>query len=215
MTDKIRILIIEDHPVIVDSIIGSLSNELFFVSSCSDFTSAFELLQKNQFQFIISDIRLKNKTNALDLFEKVKGFLSETYLVIYSSYINPWLLVRFKYIGIQPDCIIEKTEIPDWNKLVRNVLTGKNCYSPAAIVAKQLLENNFELEQVINLPRRKREILIELVKGKNDKEISEKFNISKFTANDHRKAIYKILKVKDIPSLMVKFREYGFYDIEN
>lgn len=214
MKNKLNILIIEDHPIIVDSIKNNLDQNLFNVFSCSDIIGAKSLLNARQFYIVISDIRLKNGTNAFDLFNKLNK-LHESKLIIYSSYANPWLFVKLSRNGISPNCVIEKTDFPDWNKLINKVLSGNTCFSASAVAAKQTVETSSVLIEIVNLTPRKWEILMQLIHGKTDKEIAESCYISRFTANDHRKSIYKLLNIKDAPSLILKFREFGFHDIES
>lgn len=171
--------------------------------------------KEKQFHVLISDIRLSNGKNAFELLQTLADKIVSLHLIIYSSYNNPWLFLRFKRLGIKPDSILDKTELPEWEQTIRNVVAGKKYYSPCALKSANFVNGSQKFNELIHFPKRKWDVLIQLLKGRADKVISQKLSISKHTVNGYRKGIYKMFDVKDAPTLMNKFREFGYYDIES
>ena len=211
---KLVVGILEDHPVIIKSIHDQLDDEKFEVLECGNIECAKAQLKDGKLNVLICDIRLSNRSSAFDLFENNKEQLEQVNIIIYSSYISPWLFVKLHRIGIQADAVIEKIELPDWNLVISDIVLSKKYYSTNASKSLQMVRKDPKIGSLLHLSDRKWEVLMEILKGRSDKEIAALLSISKFTANDHRKALYKLLNKKDVPSIMFWFREIGFFDLE-
>ena len=76
-------------------------------------------------------------------------------------------------------------------------------------VEKILNDNLFfktNLYKYDQLTHREKDVIIELVKGKTQKEIAKKFSLSEFTIKTHRQNIYRKLKISNIVEL-IKFAD--------
>ena len=211
---KLVVGILEDHPVIIKSIHNQIDDEKIEVLECANIECAKAQLKDAKLNVLICDIRLSNRSSAFDLFENNKKQLEQVNIIIYSSYISPWLFVKLHRLGIQVDAVVEKIEMPDWNQVISDIVLSKKYYSTNALKSLQMVRQDPKIEGLLHLSERKWEVLMEILKGRPDKEIAELLSISKYTANDHRKALYKLLHKKDVPSIMFWFRKIGFFDLE-
>jgi DNA-binding NarL/FixJ family response regulator len=83
--DRIRILIVDDHPIVRRGIMSLLSNHGDFevVGEASTVSTAFELIQRLTPDIVLLDIRLPGESG-LELLDKIKAF--DTKVLILTSF---------------------------------------------------------------------------------------------------------------------------------
>lgn len=86
-TDRIKILIVDDHPAICDALKQTIGNEIDMSVCAATTTSdeAMDLLDEHEPNVVILDISLKD-AHGLDFISYVKNFHEDTRVVIYSMF---------------------------------------------------------------------------------------------------------------------------------
>ena len=75
--------------------------------------------------------------------------------------------------------------------------------------------NDYEQKIKNNLSNREREILQEIITGKNNREIADQLFISEHTVLTHRRNIMRKLKVKSTPQLIITSFKHGLINIKD
>lgn len=86
-SDRIRVLIVDDHPAICEALTETIDAELGMQVCASTQTAdeAMSLLQKHEPNVVVLDVSLKD-SYGLDIISYVQGFHEDTPIVVYSMY---------------------------------------------------------------------------------------------------------------------------------
>ncbi len=205
---KLRILIVEDEPVIAENISMYLDNNDFEVSGIAyDSTEANEQLQNNTPDAAILDVNLESEEDGIDIANRINEKYQIPFLFL-TSYSDKDTLQRAK--AVKPSGYIvkpfnEKTLLASLEIAISNHAAEKN---------HDLPKLNFEkLNRHLLSPLSDREFdLAQLIyDGITNTQIAEKLFISINTVKTHLKNIYlkmdatnRIEVIKHLRKLMLK-----------
>ncbi len=205
---KLRVLIVEDEPVIAENISMYLDNADFEVSGIAyDSTEANEQLQNNTPDAAILDVNLESKEDGIDIARRINQKYQIPFLFL-TSYADKETLQRAK--AVNPSGYIvkpfnEKTLLASLEIAISNHAAEKNHDMPKLSFEKlnrhllsPLSEREFELAQL-------------LYDGITNTQIAETLFISVNTVKTHLKNIYlkmdatsRIQVIKQLRELMLK-----------
>jgi DNA-binding NarL/FixJ family response regulator len=205
---KLRILIVEDEPVIAENISMYLDNNDFEVSGIAyDSAEANEQLQNNTPDAAILDINLESEEDGIDIANRINQKYQIPFLFL-TSYSDKDTLQRAK--AVKPSGYIvkpfnEKTLLASLEIAISNHAAEKNHDLPRLNIEKlnrHLLnpfsDREFELAQL-------------LYDGITNTQIAEKLFISVNTVKTHLKNIYlkmdatsRVEVIKQLRELMLK-----------
>lgn len=192
-----KILLLDDHKILGQSIKMLLEEEGDI--DCNYIYSSESLMEalKNHYDILILDINLKAEKTGLDLVEEVLGKYPEQNIVILTSYdlIN-YRKVAFD-LGVK-DFINKSVEVHELVSRLRSVYIGS--------------ENRKSPEIIETLTEREVEVLREMIKGENKKDIAKKLYISERTLYNHISNIYEKLGAKNIVEAYNRAMELGYID---
>ncbi len=192
-----KILLLDDHKILGQSIKMLLEEETDI--ECNYISSSENLIEtlKNHYDILILDINLKAEKTGLDLVEEVLGKYPEQNIVILTSYdlIN-YRKVAFD-LGVK-DFINKSVEVHELVSRLRSVYIGS--------------ENRKSPEIIETLTEREVEVLREMIKGENKKDIAKKLYISERTLYNHISNIYEKLGAKNIVEAYNRAMELGYID---
>jgi DNA-binding NtrC family response regulator len=106
---EIRILVIDDEPLIRDSLVGFLEDYEFAVSSVESAEEALENLQVGLFDLAIVDLRLPGMSGE-ELIKKAFVIAPEIKYVIHTGSVNYRLSDELLEIGIKPEHVFLKPQ---------------------------------------------------------------------------------------------------------
>ncbi len=86
-TKKYKVLIIDDSEHILELLEAMFSHTPYIVKTVSDPVLAFELLQKENFNIVVSDIEMPNMSG-LELLKKIKGYNGMIQVVIITGHLT-------------------------------------------------------------------------------------------------------------------------------
>lgn len=69
--EGLKVLVVDDESVIRDILRSELENEILIVDEASDGVQAFEMLMKEDYDFMVCDIRMP-RCSGIDLLDKVR-----------------------------------------------------------------------------------------------------------------------------------------------
>jgi DNA-binding NarL/FixJ family response regulator len=201
---KLRVLIVEDEPVIAENISMYLDNADFEVSGIAyDSAEANEQLQKNTPDAAILDINLESEEDGIDIAKRINQKYQIPFLFL-TSYSDKETLQRAK--AVNPSGYIvkpfnEKTLLASLEIAISNHAADVNRKTPALTTDKinphllsPLSDREFEIVQLI-------------YEGITNNQITEKIFVSINTLKTHLKNIYLKLDANTRYGVIVRLRE--------
>ncbi len=193
-----RILILEDDIIIAESIKVLLDEKGYKGMVAVDIQEAVDLLQKNDFAAIISDINLNDTLNGIDF---VKKYIKDTMPVIFlTAYSDQETLKKVEHS--QPYAFISKPFKKE--ELLINVKLSISNFKRNNLFSKIKVNTN------VTLSKREIEIVKLIIKSKTSDEIAAILNISTQTVSTHRKNILRKTKTKSNLELLSLAAQKGW-----
>lgn len=192
-----KILLLDDHKILGQSIKMLLEEESDVI--CDYISSSENLMEalENIYDILLLDINLKAEKTGLDLVEEVLGKYPEQNIVILTSYD----LVNYRKVAFDlgvKDFINKSVDAFQLIDRLRSVYSGS--------------ENRKSPEIIDTLTEREVEVLREMIKGENKKDIAKKLYISERTLYNHISNIYEKLGAKNIVEAYNRAMELGYID---
>ncbi len=184
--DKINILIVDDHPVVIEGVKTLLKDValVHVAGSCNDAASARKFLQENDVDILLLDINLPD-TNGMDLCLELKKKNKDLKIIALSNYSERSMINKMIENGAS-GYLLKNAGSKELEDAIITVLDDKHYFSSE--VTKKLLEpaGNSILPK---LTRREKEILKLIAEGESSSMIAEKLFISLLTVETHRRNI--------------------------
>jgi two-component system, NarL family, response regulator len=187
----IRILIVDDHPVVRAGLTSMLGTQigLEVVGSASSGEEAMEMLRHDGADLLLLDLRMPG-LNGIDTLIALKHFNSAPRVIILTSFETDEDVYRAFQAGAQ-GYLLKDTSQKEMVEAIRSVHSGKR-YIPRHI-ASRLAERMMRT----NLTGRELEILKMLSTGLTNKQIGNALSISDNTVRNHVNSIIEKLEVSD------------------
>ena len=192
-----KILLLDDHKILGQSIKMLLEEESDVI--CDYISSSENLMEalENSYDILLLDINLKAEKTGLDLAEEILKRYPKQKIVVLTSYD----LVNYRKIAFDlgvKDFINKSVEASELVNRLRAVNGGGKIKN-----SPQILET---------LTEREVEVLREMIKGENKKDIAKKLYISERTLYNHISNIYEKLGAKNIVEAYNRAMELGYID---
>ena len=202
---EIRVLIIEDNPLIAADIEQCLNNINFIVSGTAyNFFDALSQLEKNTPDVVLMDINLGDEKDGIDI----------------GKIINEKYFLPFVYLTSNSDrATIERAKITRPSGYIIKPFDEKDLLAALEIAlynfSQQLSASKPEISLIqINknlkspLTKREFEILKAIYEGKTNQQMSEQFFVSVNTIKTHIGNVYDKLEVASRTAAIVKIRSW-------
>lgn len=209
---KIKILLVDDHQIILEGVKTMISEEedIDFIGSASNGKKALEMVKCYLPDIVISDISMPDMTG-IELTAKIIEMNIQTRVLILSMYTTDdyiYNALKAGAKGILPKQDANKEMLLE---AIRLINSGEEYYAPN--ISKSLMKNhlsnfkkgtNNDNIKKYSLTYREREILKLYVEGFSNKEVADKLNISIRTVETHKNNIMQKFEFKSTVE-MVKF----------
>jgi len=199
LPDKIRILVVDDHPLFRHGLIQLLNSDEGF-SVCGESGSApdaLSLIRKLNPHLVIADVGLKGPSG-LELTKSIRAEFPKLPVLILSMHDEPTYAVRSLRAGAN-GYVTKQDALGSVLIAVREVVNGHVYLSPS--MASEVISNVVKSKQepgtnpTDTLSDRELEILERIGKGEEVKEIARSLNLSPKTVETHRAHIKEKLKL--------------------
>jgi len=204
--DKTKILIADDHRVVIEGIKSALQehSEFEVVGDATDGLQAVELARSLGADIVIMDVSMPN-LNGIEATGQIKQFNPEIRIIIYTMYSDKELVVDLFKAGISA-YVLKDDPLSDLILALQAVKGGGTYFSTFAPTI--LLRHVEELEEKTKtedpydiLSQREREVFRLLAEGKSIKGIANQLFISPKTVETHKYNIMEKLQATSIVDL--------------
>jgi DNA-binding NarL/FixJ family response regulator len=200
--DKIRVIVVDDHPVVRSGILSLLAPvaDIEVIGEASSGYEALKLVQDLQPDVLLLDMQLPDMFGS-DVARQLKAADQKVYILGLSAYDDKQFVLELLASGADGYLIKDEAEamIVD---AIRGVARGERGWFSRKISAKL----PFWVKDRKNTPKlttRELEVLRQMVAGQSNQEIANLLSISEKTVEKHLEEIYSKLGVKSRVSAAV------------
>lgn len=196
---KPRILLADDHKIVLDGLRSLLAPDFDIVGAAADGRELIQLAQALKPDVIVADISMP-LLNGIDAARQLPGVK----FVFLTMHPDPSYLLRALQAGAL-GYVLKHAASEDLTTAIRHALRGESYVSPGlrtAAVDEMLDETKVHLRQSLELTQRQREVLQLLAEGKSAKEIGAILDISPRTVETHKYKMMDDLGVKTTAELI-------------
>jgi DNA-binding NarL/FixJ family response regulator len=190
----IRVLVVDDHPVVRQGLIAILGYEpdIEVVGDAADGEQAVRLILERRPDVVLLDLRLP-RLDGVEVMRQVRAQAPEVRFLVLTTYDTDEYIGPALAAGAQGYLL--KDALPEeLARGVRAVMRGAAALEPA--VAARLLERMAEGERGDELSERELEVLRLLVAGASNKAIAAQLSLSENTIKTHISRIFAKLGVQ-------------------
>jgi DNA-binding NarL/FixJ family response regulator len=209
--DKIRILLIDDHPVVREGLSGMLAGQPDFevVGQGSDGSQAVSLNAELRPDVILMDLRMPGM-DGVTAIQEIKARLPDTNILVLTTYDSDVDIVRAVEAGAT-GYLLKDTPREELFRAVRSAAKGESVLAPA-VAARLMTRMRAPAEE--NLSAREIEVLALVSKGNSNKQVARALHISTATVKTHLIHIFDKLGVKDRTSAVTVALEKGILSLD-
>jgi DNA-binding NarL/FixJ family response regulator len=194
MTDRIRLLIADDHPVVRDGLRGMLSSQPDFeiAGEASTGAEAIALAKQLQPQVVLMDLRMPIGDGATAI-AQIKARYPAINILVLTTYDSDADILRAIEAGAT-GYLLKDAPREELFRAIRSTARGESVLTPT--VASRLM-GRMRAPAEEALSAREIEVLTLVARGANNKEAAKQLHISEATVKSHLIHIFAKLGVSD------------------
>lgn len=198
---KINIVIVDDHPIVIEGLKIMLSAKPFFHLS-KTFNNGGEVIQfikSNEVDIILLDISLPD-ISGIQLCEEIKKVSPNTSVIMFSNRSERSIIMQCIQNGAS-GYLLKNVSLEELMECFHGALSGNIvfCNETKNIIRKPSPQ---ELTTTPRLTKREKQILQFLAKGKTSNEIADELFLSPLTVDTHRKNLLQKFGAKNSAELV-------------
>ncbi|MCP4359577.1 MAG: response regulator transcription factor [Chloroflexi bacterium] len=213
MSDQIRILIVDDHPVVRDGLVAILGTQADFavVGEVGNGRDAVQLSQELQPDVTLLDLEMPGM-DGVETLRQMRANDAQAKVIVFTAFDTDDRIVTAVQAGAQ-GYLLKGAPRQELFNAVRIVHSGGSLLQP--IVASKLLRRVTQGSEppIEPLTARELEVLQELALGLQNKEIAARLIISERTVKFHVSAILGKLDVGNRTEAVAVAAQRGLIDI--
>ena len=203
-TPEIRVLLTDDHRIILDGLKGLLEGEtdITCIGTAGNGVEALETLEHLAVDVILMDIDMP-EMDGIDATERIKARWPAVKLIILSMHDEAALVQRVMELGAD-GYLVKNCGRDELLLAIRDVHAGRKHFGSALMesLMQQRQENAAQVGLLQDLSEREVEVLAALAEGLTNKEIGERLFISPRTVDTHRTNLMKKLGTHNVAGLV-------------
>ena len=205
----IRLLIVDDHPVVRAGLSSMLGKQpgIKLIGAAAGAEEALALLQDNPADIVLLDLRMP-KVSGIEAMPALRRLSPPPSVIILSSFEFDEEIYRAVQAGAR-GYLLKETSRDEIVAAIVAVHAGRQYFPPA--IASRLSERNHRS----SLSPRELEILEMLSRGFTNKEIGRAFGISRYTVRNHINSINQKLDVCDRTEAASVAMKQGIISVSN
>jgi two-component system response regulator NreC len=204
MMEKIKVLLVDDHQIILDGIKSLLENtpDIQVVATANDGNEALNTLKLLTVDVILMDIDMPG-LNGVDATRQINTMFNDVKVIMLTMHSEGAMIKSLIEIGAH-GYILKNSTKEELLEAIYKVARGEKYFSPE--VTMSLLNPEKEKSKTVGIQidftQREIEIVQLLADGLTNKEIGDKLFISHRTVDTHRTNIMKKVGVNNIAGLI-------------
>ena len=185
MSSSIRILLADDHPVVLDGLAAILNSQIDFeiVATARNGREAVERARELQPDIILLDLEMP-EVDGVEAIKQLRAEPMTARIIVFTMYDSDDRIVAAVRAGAQ-GYLLKGTPREEIFQAVRIVHSGESLLQP--VVATRLMKHL--QDDPLHLTKRELEVLSQLGKGLTNKDIAEALSISERTVKFHVSSI--------------------------
>ncbi|HEY3610815.1 MAG TPA: response regulator transcription factor [Pseudonocardiaceae bacterium] len=194
MAEPIRVLVVDDHPVVRQGIrtFLDLQDDLTVVGEAADGASCVVAAQEYRPDVILLDLRMPG-TDGVAALRELRRTGNPARVLVITSFTEPAAVLPAVRAGAA-GYVYKDVDPPALVAAIRAVHAGHVLLHPDVA---RLLSTGDDRSAGVRLTAREREVLAELAHGRSNREIARVFAVSEKTVKSHVSAILSKLGVQD------------------
>ena len=189
---KIRLVLIEDNPILRDGILSILKphKDILVIATLGDSKKTLLKIHQLKPNVVMLDLGLRSQ-NSLHVVEIVKNELPDIKIIILDLSPIQGDILQYVKAGAN-GFILKDASLYDLLNTIRSVSGGATVLPPvlvdslfSQIVEHAVVGKKSKLKKAVIMTKREREVIGWLAEGLSNKEIAQKMHISTFTIKSH------------------------------
>ncbi|MBP7388835.1 MAG: response regulator transcription factor [Chitinophagales bacterium] len=196
-----KILIVDDHPLVIRGIVGLLEDDphVQVIGSAASGAAAMQFLAQNQTDVVLLDINLPDQSG-LEVCRQISDKHVHTHVIAVSNHSQPSYIKQISEFG-GSGYLLKNTNRQELLQAIEMVMLGKEYFSHEVIRA---LREQKETTETIAITRREKEVLSLIADGHTNSAIATMLFLSPSTVDTHRKNLIEKLGVNNTAALIKK-----------
>ena len=200
MSQRIRVLIVDDHEVVRIGLrtFLELESDITVVGEAADGEAAYREAKRTDPSVVVMDVRM-GPAGGIEACRELKSELPDVGVLMLTSYGEKEAVLASITAGAS-GFLLKNTGHEELLRAIRRVAAGESLLDPAVTraVTDRLIELSAQSEDpmIARLSEREREVLRHVAKGLTNKEIAQELVISPATARNHVSHVLEKLEMR-------------------
>lgn len=201
MEQMVKIVIIDDHPMVLEGLKGLLQHHQDFtiVGSFNSPVPFLEFIQNNHFDVILMDINLP-EIQGPELCQKVLAQYPQAKILAITNHQEAEFIEQMMNAGAK-GYLLKNVSAEELNLSIQSVHNGK-MYLSSDIQQILFNDNKTDRANHIQLTRREKEVLKFIAEGLTTQQMADTLFISPLTVESHRRNLMQKFQVNNSPALI-------------
>lgn len=206
-TDKIKLLIVDDHPMVLEGLRAMLQQIPFveLIATANNAYEAIEHIEKLQPQMVLTDINMP-EISGIELAKKIKANFPEIKIIGMSTFNERSYITQMIQSGAD-GYLVKNAGKEEIEKCLLSVDEGKMYLS---VDVNLNPTERKELSEIPVLSSREKEVLLLIAEGFTNQQIAEKIFVSPYTVDSHRKSLMTKLGANNTAVLIKQAAKFNF-----
>lgn len=216
MSKAIRIFIVDDHPMVIDGLLGYLEDKSLYevVGTASNGITALEKLETITADIVLTDIQMPHM-DGIDMSKELLRRDPGQKIVALTMFNESQLIKRMLQIGVM-GYVLKNAEKSAIHEAIEVVVQGGQFYSAeVTYVIMNKLRGTGQKADVSNSPAltgREMEILHLILKQQSNQEIAEELFISTRTVEAHKRNLLEKTGSKNLAGLVLYAIDHQLFE---
>ena len=215
MKKRIRVLLADDHKIVLDGLRSLLEPEFELAGTVEDGRALVSAAEKLRPDVIVVDISMP-LLNGIEAVRQIKKLDKQVKVVFLTMHPDVTYAIRAFEAGAS-GYVLKHSAASELLTAIHEAIKGRTYVTP--MIAGELVQaykggTYRQTEEAQQLTQRQREILQLLVEGNSAKEVANLLNISPRTVEFHKYNMMSKLELKSLSALIQYAIKHGFVSVE-